>query len=90
MLVDPRDVEQELYKIEYIEGTNEAVLYKPAFPAPIRKDATEYDPRQPNDQVKTGHKVARSSYERLAPEERYRKVILRWDDDVKLTESPSA
>ena len=33
MLVDERDVREDLYSIEYMEGSNEATLTKPSFPA---------------------------------------------------------
>ncbi|CAB9530957.1 hypothetical protein SEMRO_3138_G344360.1 [Seminavis robusta] len=88
MLVDPRDVQQELYKIEYIEGSNEATLYKPVLPAPFRDDASEFDARQAVKEIQTGHRAARTVYERLPPEQRYRKVTLRFGHGVKLTEAP--
>ncbi|CAB9520444.1 hypothetical protein SEMRO_1102_G241610.1 [Seminavis robusta] len=89
MLVDPRDVQQELYKVEYVEGSNEATLYKSVLPAPFRDDATEFDARHhSNTEVQTGNRAAHTVYKCLPPEQRYQKLTLRFGHDVKLTEAP--
>ncbi|CAB9528326.1 unknown protein [Seminavis robusta] len=77
-----------MYKIEYMEGSNFAVLYKPVLPAGFRLDATEYGARQANVQIKTGHKAALTAYGRLPPQDVYQKFRLQFSDNVKLTEAP--
>ena len=88
LLVDERDVQANLYSIEYKEGTNIAILTKPILPAPFVHDKAEFEARQLLRYIQKGHDAARSAYAKLSREDQVRKITLKFQDHVCLCEVP--
>ena len=54
LLVDMRDVEEGLYSMEFVDGTNTAVLTVPTLAATWRKDKSEHEARVAADDCLKG------------------------------------
>ena len=69
VLVDIRDVEESLYSLEIIDGTNKATMKMPLIPAMFRKDKTQHENRITDNEVKKAHNALRSKFSKRKLEE---------------------
>lgn len=90
MLVDLRDVKENMYSLEVLEGSNQATLTKPVMVATFRKDKDKFEARLGTDtaHVKTANEVARSAYSKIRTDERVKKYTLQWPSNHKLSQKP--
>jgi hypothetical protein len=86
--VVPRDVEKGHYWIDYVEGDNKLVLYKPAMACTYLEDIAQHSAREASDEVKTGHAAARSAFSKLSTEAKSTKFTLVFPSSYKLTQKP--
>lgn len=88
MLVDLRDVEEDLFCLEYTESTNEMVLSKSMMAATMRKDKEAFDKRVSEDFVKKANEAARSKASKLKGPDLVQQYAVRLPTGVKLTCKP--
>jgi hypothetical protein len=86
--VDDRDFQQGLYRIEYKEGGNTAVLIRPTLPAVFRFDKAEFETRVTERHFQSGQDVARAIFNNLPENRKLQRITLQFDSHVKLTQDP--
>lgn len=65
MVVDPRDIVDDLYDFQFQEGTNKAILSKPVLPAVFRLDKANIEAVVTEPHFRKAHDVARSAVSNL-------------------------
>ena len=89
ILVDLRDVEESLYALKFIDGTNIATMTVPILPATFRKHKRQHEARIAADDVsKKSHDALRSAHSKMAKDEQQLKLKLVFPPEWKLTQRP--
>lgn len=89
ILVDERDVKEDLYIITFVEGTNRAILTKPTLEATFRLDKTEYDVRQAEETVKVGEDAMRAAHTKMIrnnPDSKVKRFDLIFPEGFQLSQ----
>ena len=86
---DMRDINNDLYKLEAIGGkpTNRLLYTKPALDASIYEDATFYDLQENVVSIKKGRSSAITKYAKLNDEEKKKKYVIHFPEDMMLTDA---
>ena len=85
--MDVRDVQEKLYNITIMEGTNKAVFSKPMVAASLRADGADYN--YANTHVSNAHAAARTAYAKAVvsrPDFKSKKINLIFPSEFKLSQ----
>jgi hypothetical protein len=86
MTADPRDVMDELYKLEAVgeKPASKFILTKPLVEAPHWRNKKVYERQVDCEAVKKGHAIAATAYKSLEPQRKLQKIMLKFDSDMRL------